>query len=756
MAKSRRSTGRPKENGYQLDLRPLLRPEILGLLLLIVAGVTVVSLVFPGGSVGRQWNEVLRLAFGWGAYISPILLVCFGLGFIWQRIDSTYRLNWSESSGWLLLFAVCLIAFQLIASDPDPALSPVGGGYAGYWLYHGLEAAVGWIGAVIITAACGLTGFCLTLSLTPARVLTFTISAWRAIFTFYRGLLSTPEVSKPLEKARGAAREAEASLAQGGQEWDATPSPVERSAKMSKAKQTSFLFQFRRRGQDGSVFELPTIRGDWQLPPASVLNTITKGELSAADLRQKVKLIEDTLADFRVPARVVEVNQGPTVTQFGIEPGFHEARDRNGDVIRREKVKVSEITSLGNDLALALAAPSIRIEAPVPGRNVVGIEVPNSSTSLVSLREVIESEKFQKMKAKSKLAIALGQNVSGNAIVGDLGKMPHLLIAGATGSGKSVCLNSLIVCLLLHTTPDELRFLLVDPKRVELTPFNDIPHLLRPVVVEVEKAVTVLKWAVHEMEERYKKFEELRSRNIDEYNKTLARKGNGELMPYIIVVVDELADLMMTAPEEVERSICRLAQKARATGIHLVIATQRPSVDVITGLIKANFPTRISFMMFSQVDSRTILDSAGAEKLLGRGDMLYVTPDVAKPVRLQGVFVSDEEIQETVSFWRAQGPAKYVETLVHAESWVPGVEGEKDEMYEKALEIARSHSRISTSLLQRRLRIGYSRAARLVDQLEEAGVVGPSEGGKSREVLLQDETEGDEEEERDEARELVT
>jgi len=751
MAKNRKSVSRQNKVGLELHLRPLMRPDVIGVFLLIVAGITTVSLIFPGGSVGRQWNELLKLGFGWGAYLSPIIMVCFGLGLVWQRFEPQYRLRLWEALGWLLLFVTALTGLQFIASDPDPALNPVGGGYLGHWLLRGLSAGVGLVGAVAIVAASGLLSVCLTFSITPARILVFTFTAWRAIFDFYKGLLSTPTSTSVVERLPEADPNAG-----NGQEWAPAPTAASEMVRTSKAKQSSFLFQFRHKPQDEAVFELPTIRGDWQLPPVSVLNMAAKGELSAADIRQKVKVIEDTLADFRVPARVVEVNQGPTVTQFGIEPGFHETRDRSGNVVRREKVKVSEITSLVNDLALSLAAPSIRIEAPVPGRSVLGIEVPNSNTSLVSLREVIESDRFQKMKAKSKLGIALGQDVSGNPIVGDLGKMPHLLIAGATGSGKSVCLNSLIACLLVHTTPDELRLLMIDPKRVELTPFNDIPHLLRPVVVEVEKAVTVLQWAVHEMEERYKKFEEMRSRNINEYNKAVIRKGTGGQMQYIVVIIDELAELMMTAPEEVERSICRLAQKARATGIHLVVATQRPSVDVVTGLIKANFPTRISFMMFSQIDSRTILDSPGAEKLLGRGDMLYMTPDVAKPTRLQGVFVSDEEIQEIVSFWKAQGPAKYVETLVHAESWTPGGDERRDEMYEKALEIARSHSHISTSLLQRRLRIGYSRAARLIDQLEEAGVVGPSEGGRSREVLLRDETESDEQEEKAEARELVT
>jgi S-DNA-T family DNA segregation ATPase FtsK/SpoIIIE len=406
-------------------------------------------------------------------------------------------------------------------------------------------------------------------------------------------------------------------------------------------------------------------------------------------------------------------------------------------VVRRDKVKVSEITALRDDLALALAARTVRIEAPVPGRAVIGLEIPNSTASVVGLRKVVETAAFQKVRTKSKLAMALGQDVSGGAVAADLAKMPHVLIAGATGSGKSVCMNAIITGFLLQTTPDELRMVMIDPKRVELTAFRDVPHLLRSVVVDSEQAVTVLKWVMQEMETRLRRFEAHSVRNIDGYNRLMGggRDGRGA-MPYIVVLIDELADLMMTAPDEVERSICRLAQLARATGIHLVIATQRPSVDVVTGLIKANFPTRISFAVASQVDSRTILDSTGAEQLLGSGDMLYMPSDAAKPRRLQGVFVADEEVKRVVDFWKKQGPPQYVQELEEARAWSSDREEQLDPMYDKAVEITRQHTRVSASLLQRRLGVGYNRAARLVDLMEERGVVGAAEGGKPREVLF--------------------
>jgi len=375
-------------------------------------------------------------------------------------------------------------------------------------------------------------------------------------------------------------------------------------------------------------------------------------ELSEAEIRAKVRTIEETLQHFGVSARVVEVNQGPTVTQFGLEPGFIERRDAKGRLIGRHKVKVRRIQSLANDLALALAATSIRIEAPVPGRPMLGIEIPNDQKTTVTLRSVMESESFQRLD--SRLRIALGIDVLGQAIVADLATMPHLLIAGTTGSGKSKCINALIACLLCGNTPDELRLIMIDPKRVELTGYNGIPHLLTPVVVEIERAAGTLKWVTREMDRRYEIFAKVGVRNIEGYNASAASRGDVPF-PGIIVFIDELADLMMVAPDEVERSVCRIAQMARATGIHLVIATQRPSVDVVTGLIKANFPARIAFAVSTQIDSRVILDVPGAEQLLGRGDMLYMAPDANKLVRLQGCLVTDAEIERMT---KNAGPKK--------------------------------------------------------------------------------------------------
>jgi S-DNA-T family DNA segregation ATPase FtsK/SpoIIIE len=480
----------------------------------------------------------------------------------------------------------------------------------------------------------------------------------------------------------------------------------------------------------GQSASLVTVDG-WQLPPIDILEKGIEIEYGQADNVQRARLIEDALASYGVNAKVVQINVGPTVTQFGIEPGWDiktrkvRGRDENGDISDREeevsrtRVKVDKITSLANDLALALAAPTIRIEAPVPGKPVVGIEVPNTSYGTVSLRGVIESSSFQKILARSKLALAMGQGAGGESVAGDLAKMPHLLIAGATGSGKTVCLNAVICCLLMYNTPFDTKFIMIDPKRVELTSFNSLPHLAAPIIVDTQKALNTMRWLNQEMDKRYQKLASAGARNIDGYNKD---KQGSDRLPNLILVIDELADLMMAGFDEVEHILCRLAQLSRAVGIHLVVATQRPSVDVVTGLIKANFPTRISFAVTSQVDSRTILDFGGAEKLLGRGDMLYMPTEAAKPKRLQGCFVSEPEVERLVYFWGSQKPEEMPDRLKVDELVAYSIKQDRyprDPLLESAKQLAEEHTKISTSYLQRKLHIGYPRAARLMEQLEE-------------------------------------
>ena len=506
----------------------------------------------------------------------------------------------------------------------------------------------------------------------------------------------------------------------------------------------------------GRSSDLVVVDG-WSLPPIDILDTSPEVQFSEADNLKRAKLIEDTLASYGVDAKVVEINAGPTVTQFGVEPGWDikykeiREKDRDGKIqIRREevsrtRVKVERISSLSNDLALALAAPTIRIEAPVPGKSFIGIEVPNMTSDMVSLRSVVESNTFQKLVAKTKMALTLGKGAGGQAIAADLTKMPHLLVAGSTGSGKTVCLNTIICCLMLHNTPNDVRFILIDPKRVELTQYNSIPHLATPVIVDTAKALAALRWLCQEMEQRYQKLAAAGARHIEGYNK---EKRGSEKLPYLVLVIDELAHLMMAGYNEVETNLCRLAQLARATGIHLVVATQRPSVDVVTGLIKANFPTRISFAVTSQVDSRTILDGVGAEKLLGRGDMLFMPTEADKPKRLQGCFLSDTEIERLVYFWGSQKkeePDKLkMETLIATTP--SGTIGgyPRDPLLEQAKELARQYEEVSTSFLQRKLHIGYPRAARLKDQLD--AVLEQERGEQANEDSAGAEEEGEERE----------
>jgi S-DNA-T family DNA segregation ATPase FtsK/SpoIIIE len=466
----------------------------------------------------------------------------------------------------------------------------------------------------------------------------------------------------------------------------------------------------------------PAQEDHYEIPPLSLLDSPKAGQkgMGIASVKANARKLEQTFESFGVAVKVVNAQIGPAVTQYEVQPAVG--------------VKVSKIVNLADDIALALAAKDIRIEAPIPGKSAVGIEVPNTEVAVVTLREVLESQEFS--LNDSKMTIALGRDISGMPIVGNLAKMPHLLVAGATGSGKSVCVNGIITSILYKAKPSEVKFIMVDPKMVELNVYNGIPHLMAPVVTDPRKAAYALKKVVAEMEHRYELFSKTGCRNIDGYNALMNEKG-AQPLPYIVVIVDELADLMMVAPGDVEDAICRLAQMARAAGIHMIIATQRPSVDVITGVIKANIPSRIAFAVSSQVDSRTILDSGGAEKLLGRGDMLYLPVGASKPVRVQGAFLSDAEVERVVTYAKSQGEANYTVDLTAPQGdGGNGAEEELDELFYDAVNLVIDSQQASVSLLQRKLKVGYARAARLVDQMEDRGFVGPFEGSKPREVLV--------------------
>ncbi|MCR4405425.1 MAG: DNA translocase FtsK [Anaerolineae bacterium] len=720
--KSPRQGGQPSflkgDWQFNLSLKPLQR-EIAGLLLLALGVVTTLALLgVTSGVLSDWWALLLRQIFGWGALVVALVLLAGGVLLLFRNLGARLGLRWEMIIGLEVMFAAGLALLHLLSFSDDPLRLAREGGGGGY---------IGWALSVLLRNTLGslLAGLVLLIALGMGAVVTFNLDwgdAERAATVLLKG------INALYARVSAARKTAEHTVQPSSNPPVSGPRPrPERPPRPASVAPP--LVQEKRQAP---VAPPPARRRDHRLPPIDLLTPDPGQAYSDADVRLRSQIIEETLASFGVPARVVEVNQGPAVTQFGVEPGFVERPGLNGEMHRR-KVRVSKISALVNDLALALAAAPLRVEAPVPGRSIVGIEVPNAEVSLVSLRGVMESPAFRRIR--SNLRIALGRGVSGQPVAADLAAMPHLLIAGATGSGKSVCINAITTCLVMNNSPDELRLVMIDPKMVELTRFNGLPHLYGQVETDVERVVKVLRWMVREMEDRYKKFAAVGARHLADYNGRL-RDQHGEHLPNIVVIIDELADLMLMAPDEIERTICRIAQMARATGIHLVIATQRPSVDVITGLIKANFPARISFTVTSQVDSRVILDSAGAETLLGRGDMLYLAPDASKLVRLQGCFVSDAEIAAVVGYWRERVSADELDASVPWEEETFS-EAEQDDLLAQAIELVQRTGSASASLLQRRMRIGYPRAARLIDQLEEMGIIGPPEaGGKPREVLV--------------------
>jgi len=700
-----------------------------GLALMALALLTLLSLLTRNrGALTARWIALLRHIWGWGVYLAPIALAFAGLWAL-TRTTSPLSVPWERVIGILVIVLAALTVSSMFVTDPSRAgqLERTGG-TVGYWASRQLVMALGWAGEAVILFTMTLIGLVLAFDVSFEEILAgLWTNAHRLALWLRARLASRKRVRIPASRVR---TDEEKPVTRP----DRAPTKPSPSARPAPKKPDSPKEETAPQLSSSLIAnEYP-----WQLPAIeSLLNATEDNRISLRDIREKARVIEDTLNSLGVPVTVVEVNPGPVVTQFGLEPGYIERRTRQGKT-KRVKVKVSRIAALANDLALALAASPIRIEAPVPGKGIVGIEVPNPEPATVDLRGVMESEAFQAL-AKAPLALALGRSVSGAAIVDDLSTLPHLLIAGATGSGKSVCINSLITCLLCRNTPNTLRLLMVDPKRVELSVYNGIPHLLAPVVVEPGRVVGMLNWLTREMDRRYKVFAQAGARNLEAYNRIAAARGERQ-MPYIVVFIDELADLMMVSADEVERLICRIAQLARATGIHLVIATQRPSVDVVTGLIKANFPARISFAVSSQIDSRVVLDMPGAEKLLGRGDALYMAPDSPKLERIQACYVSEEELHRLIDFWKAQAPATSRPTMPGSDQKPPIAVEQKplwpdmaskpkpkeDPLLDTAIALVARERRASVSFLQRQLRIGYTRAARLIDTMEERKLIGPA------------------------------
>ncbi|MDE3088561.1 MAG: DNA translocase FtsK 4TM domain-containing protein [Chloroflexota bacterium] len=720
--------------GWHID--PTHQREIVGILLLALGGLTLLSFFgITPGFITNTWGALLQMLFGWGAYLLPLIAFGISAWLLRRGEPNENTIAWGRVFAAEIFFATLLAFVHLVTPAENAgvlARSGAGGGYIGWAISALLASVIGTTGAALLFILLAVITLPILLGLSTRH-----LNAWSNALAERSGEPVKPAPPTPKAKPTSPAPPVAPSAR------PAAPSPLVKPPAPAARPQFGTKPPMKTATAAQTILT-PRNRTRKRAPAMPPLENIfeqgSEAKYGATDANRKARVIEETLSNFGIPAKVIEINAGPTITQFGLEPGFVARRGGDG-VVRQRKVSVSRIAALQHDLELALAAAPIRIETPVPGRPIVGIEVPNESVSVVALRGILENDAFK--KKKSPLKIALGRDVSGAANTADLGSMPHLLIAGATGSGKSVCINAIIACLLYDNSPDDLRVIMVDPKRVELVNFNGIPHLLGPVVVNTDEVVACLRWVVREMDNRFTLFAKHKVRNIDMYNEKMDKADGDNTMPYIVVLIDELADLMLAAPDETEKLLTRLAQMARATGIHLVIATQRPSVDVVTGLIKANFPSRISFAVTSSVDSRVVLDTIGAEKLLGRGDMLYMASDSSKLLRLQGCFVSDDELARLVHFWREKAITD-MRDIAQEPPWKSmggsSREDGDEAIIQQATELVRQFDRTSISFLQRKLGIGYPRAARLMDDLEERGVVGADEGGgKSRPVLVTDE-----------------
>lgn len=704
--------------------------DLIGVVLLFIGLLTLLSLLSNShNNATASWLSFLGSAFGWGAYLFPLGLTIVGLWLILRSFQRIPHVAIERIIGVILLFLDILGWLHFFSFPEDAyalATASEGGGYTGAFIYSILYKNLGLAGVAIALFAWLIIALILILDVSVVEMVRWAPPLFVRLQDGIQDWIDERRNHRETVIAKSKATGLEPAPPLNWPEMQTIPGANTTIPKFGVSDYTQ-----------PRPWTLPAI--DQILDKG--IEPIFDGDVD----RQRARVIEETLRVLGAPVNVVEINRGPTITQFGVEPDFIETRGS------RTRVRVAKIASLADDLALALSARTIRVEAPVPGKGYIGIEVPNEQIALVTLRDVVESEAFRRLK--SPLRFALGQDVAGNAIAADLSAMPHLLIAGQTGSGKSVCVNSLICCLLLHNTPDDLRLIMVDPKRVELTNYNGIPHLLAPVVVETEKVVGVLQWVLREMDMRYHKLAQVGARNIVEYNARVESKNDGveKKLSRLVVFIDELADLMMLSPDETQSAITRLAQLSRATGIHLVIATQRPSVEVVTGIIKANFPARIAFAVASNTDSRVILDQPGAERLLGRGDMLFQAPDAPAAIRMQGTYVSDSEILSLVSYWQSFLPSTALAPTMAGgipdatPSGIPLVQiplwddmqaqEDKDPLLEEAIDLSRRQGRASVSMLQRRLRIGYTRASRLVESMQEKGVIGKETGPLGYEIL---------------------
>ena len=727
MSKKKSTKKQNKSNDYlslpRLELSDKAKRSILTLLLIGLGLLSFLGLFNLSGRFGGFVSQWLQLIFGFGKWLVPVMFI------YWALI--TYRrerqpLKFTDYLGLGLLFIAYQTLFHFFY-DPEVWLAQAeggtGGGYLGYFFGRLFFYLFGFWGGLVVLLAILLSSLVLVFNTSLTKIIgreSLVFRFAKPFGLFFRNLFSQSHEEEEIEEEEeeNIIIEEEVESDEVLKSWqekelfeEESPSPARQRAKSK-----------RPAVQEKIVWPKRSVKIDL---PLELLND-KYSQAIGGDTEINALKISKTLEKFGIEVEMGETKVGPTVTQYTFRPAAG--------------VKLSRITTLNNDLSLSLAAHPIRIEAPIPGKSLVGVEVPNKAKAIVGLREILADQVFK--ERKNNLFVVLGKDVAGTAWLYDLTKMPHLLVAGATNSGKSVCLNAIIVSLLYQNNPEDLRFIMVDPKRVELPTYNGIPHLLTPVITDVNKTINALKWCLNEMERRYDLLNQAGKRNIQSYNQTAA-----ERLPYIVFIIDELADFMMTSGKEMEAAIIRLAQMSRAIGIHLILATQRPSVDVITGLIKANVPTRIAFSVASLVDSKTILDSSGAEKLLGQGDMLFSSAEFAKPKRIQGAYLSDEEINDVVNYIKEKsGPAEYLEGVTdrqkvggNAGVGLDGTRGDEDELFEEAKEIIVRAGKASTSMLQRRLSIGYGRAAKILDMLEDSGIIGPPNGSKPREVLVSQE-----------------
>lgn len=707
------------QNWFQ-NLQPIIYRfgwDFLGVFFFVLAILTLLGLIgWTSGSFISFWKDVLTRWLGLGSYAVVLFFTAIGLRIFRQRVSGEKKFPLSKV---LMLEAgyFSFLTFLSVINGTELSRAEIGldGGIIGWGLaklflrFLPQPVLIFFLilfFLVFISAGLGFFGYLIKI-----------IDRWNVILINRNGL--TADSTDLLSQIDG-------------KKSDIPISTKSNNINLSRGTHTQAV-----------MTPAPVIHRDKILPPFNLLAKEQVVIMDDVQVRQMGLLIEQTLDEFGIPAKVAGYRVGPTVTQFAVEPGFVEREATDGS-ISKHKVRVSQISSLAKDLALALSAERLRVEAPVPGQSYVGIEVPNPESKMVRLRPILESDAFQRLN--SVLSLALGQDVSGHAVVADLAKMPHLLIAGTTGSGKSVCVSAITACLLMNNAPQDLRIAMLDPKMVELVRFNGVPHLMGKVETSIDRMIAVLRWGIAEMDQRYRLLEEARVRDLDAYNLKKSRRNEATL-PRIVIMIDELADLMMSAPDQTEHSLVRLAQMARAVGIHLIVATQRPSTDVVTGLIKANFPARISFTVASSIDSRVILDVNGAETLMGKGDMLFLAPDVGSPQRAQGVLVTDHEINNLIQYWREAEAISGIEDGNKSpwEDLMKVMEEDGDDLINQAIDLVKKSQRASASMLQRRLRIGFPRAARLLDELEDMGIVGPSQGGgRDREVLLDEDTESDE------------